>query len=68
MVGDGRLWILDEEWIFIIPKSGQPFLIGEMLQSPHNLLSPPLDSLQQLLIFLEVGSPKLDTGLQMGSY
>jgi len=38
---------------------------GEMLQSPHHPLGPLLDSLQQLLIFLEVGSPEVDTGLQM---
>jgi len=24
----------------------QPFLVGEMLRSPHHLSSPPLDSLQ----------------------
>jgi len=44
----------------------QPFLIGQMLQSPHHPCSPLLDSLQQLLIFLEVGSPELDRVLQMG--
>jgi len=36
-----------------------------MFHSPHHPRSPPLDSLQQLLIFLEVGSPELDTALQM---
>jgi len=36
-----------------------------MLQSPHHPLSPLLDTLQQLLIFLEVGSPELDRVLQM---
>ena len=46
----------------------QPFLTGLMLQSPSHLHSPPLDSLQQLLIFLELGSPELDTVLQMGPH
>jgi len=46
----------------------QPLLIGEMFQSPHHPRSPPLDSLQQLLIFLELGSPALDTALQMGPH
>jgi len=32
-----------------------------MLQSPPHPRSPPLDCLQQLLIFLELGSPELDT-------
>jgi len=39
-----------------------------MLQSPPHPRSPPLDSLQQLLIFLEVGSPELDTVLQVGPH
>jgi len=39
-----------------------------MLQSPHHPCSPLLDTLQQLLIFLEVGSPELDTVLQMGPH
>jgi len=43
----------------------QPFLLGEMLQSPHHLCSPPLDSLQSFLVFLEVGSPELRTILHM---
>ena len=34
---------------------------------PH-ARSPLLDSLQQLLIFLELGSPELDTALQMGPH
>ena len=37
----------------------QPLLVGEMLQSPPHPRSPVLDSLQQLLIFLEQGSPAL---------
>jgi len=40
--------------------------MGEMLQPPPHPRSPALDSLQQLLIFLELGSPALDTALQMG--
>jgi len=39
-----------------------------MLQSPHHPRSRVLDSLQYLLIFLEVGSPELDTVLQMGTH
>ena len=34
--------------------------VGEMLQSPHHPCSPPLDSLQQLFILPELGSPELD--------
>jgi len=37
-----------------------------MFQSPPHPRSPPLDSLQYLLIFLELGSPELNTVLQMG--
>ena len=36
-----------------------------MLQSPHHPHSHLLDTVQQLLIFLELGSPELDTALQM---
>jgi len=39
-----------------------------MLQSPHHPHSPPLDSLQQILIFLELRSPELDRVLQMGPH
>jgi len=44
----------------------QPLLIAEMLQSPPHPRSPALDSLQYLVVFLELGSPELDTALQMG--
>lgn len=37
----------------------------EMLQSPHHFHSTPLDLPQQFLVFLELGSPELDTTLQM---
>ena len=43
----------------------QSLLVGEMLQSPHHSCSPPLDSFQELFIFLELGSPELDRVLQM---
>ena len=44
----------------------QPLFIGETLHSPHHPRSPPLDSLQQLLIFLEVRSPELDDASSVG--
>ncbi|XP_061865970.1 P2X purinoceptor 6 isoform X12 [Colius striatus] len=47
------------------PRVPQPFLIRKMLQSPGHLGSPALASLQQFPVPLELGSPELDTGLQM---
>ena len=43
----------------------QPFLVQEMLQAPHHFCDPLLDSFQQFLVFLELGSPELDTVDQM---
>ncbi|XP_068788224.1 uncharacterized protein [Struthio camelus] len=43
----------------------QSFFIGEMLQPPNHLGSPPLDSLQQCHVPLVLGSPELDTVLQV---
>ncbi|XP_068771621.1 uncharacterized protein [Struthio camelus] len=42
----------------------QSFFRGEMLQSPHHLCSPPLDSLQERHVSLVLGSPELDTVLE----
>ena len=46
------------------PKS-QPFLIQEVLWASIYLHDAPLDSLQQFPVFLELGSPELDTALQL---
>ena len=43
----------------------QPFLIAEMCQSLHHLCGFSLDFLQYVHVSLELGSPHLDTGLQM---
>ena len=43
----------------------QPFFIWEMLLVSNNLCGPTLDSLYKNPIFLELGSPELDTVLQM---
>jgi len=40
----------------------QPFLIGEMLQALYHLCGPLLDSLP---VFFVLGSPELDTVLQV---
>ena len=44
-------------------KFTQPFFIGEMLQALYHLCGPPLDSLQEIPVFLVLGSPELDTVL-----
>ena len=46
----------------------QPVFVGEVLQPPDHLSGPPLDSLQQLPVFLVLGAPDLDTVLQMGPH
>ncbi|PKU43184.1 hypothetical protein llap_6520 [Limosa lapponica baueri] len=43
----------------------QSFLIRERLQPLDHLCSPPLDSFQQFLVFLELGAPEPDRVLQM---
>ncbi|KAJ7401573.1 hypothetical protein BTVI_94439 [Pitangus sulphuratus] len=43
----------------------QPFFVREILQTSTHPYSPSLDPLQQFLVFLELGSPELDTALQM---
>ncbi|XP_068807227.1 lysosomal acid lipase/cholesteryl ester hydrolase isoform X1 [Struthio camelus] len=43
----------------------QPFFRGELLQPSNHLGSPPLDSLQECHVSLVLGSPELDTGLQL---
>ncbi|NXA49220.1 KLH29 protein, partial [Nothocercus julius] len=45
----------------------QPFLTGQMFQAPDHPCSPVLDSLQQLHIPLELGSPELHPVLQVPS-
>ena len=46
----------------------QSFLIGEMSQTLYHLCGPPLDSLQEILVFFVLGSPELDTVLQARPY
>jgi len=43
----------------------QPFLIREVLQALYHFCGPQLDSLQEIPDFLSLGSPELDTVLQM---
>ncbi|XP_048796179.1 uncharacterized protein LOC125691181 isoform X2 [Lagopus muta] len=43
----------------------QPFSIAEMLQAPHHLAGPPLDSSQELPVCFVLGSPELDAVLQV---
>jgi len=50
------------------PQLSQPFLITEVLQLSDHLCGPPLDLLQQLRVLLVLGTPELDTGLQVGSH
>ena len=45
------------------PQLRQPVFIRDVLQSSNHLHGPPLDLLQQLNIFLELGDPGLDTVL-----
>ena len=46
----------------------QPLLIRPVLQSPHQLCCPPLDTLQGLDVFLTVRGPKLGTVLEVGPH
>jgi len=43
----------------------QPFLTGEMLQALHHLCGSLLDPLQEIPIFYVLGSPELNTQLQV---
>jgi len=43
----------------------QPFFIRQMLEAPNHLYGPPLDSLQELHVPLELRSSEVDTELQM---
>ncbi|KAJ7411711.1 hypothetical protein BTVI_48726 [Pitangus sulphuratus] len=45
----------------------QYLLMGEMLQTTHDLCGPPLDPLQYLLVFLVLRTPELDTADQIWS-
>ncbi|XP_032300907.1 transcription factor PU.1 isoform X1 [Coturnix japonica] len=49
------------------PQFLQPVFTGEMLQ-PLDLHGPPLDPLQKLHIFPVLGTPDLDTVLQLGPH
>ncbi|KAK4815067.1 hypothetical protein QYF61_015351 [Mycteria americana] len=46
--------------------NSQPFLIREVLQPSDHFCGPPLDPLQQVCIFLVLGTPELDAVLQYG--
>ena len=46
----------------------QPFLIGEVIQPSDHLCGPPLNSFQELCVFLVLGAPGLDTVLQVGTH
>ena len=46
----------------------QPLFTGEVLQPSDHLCGPPLDPLQQLLIFPVLGTPDLDALLQTGPH
>jgi len=50
------------------PQLSQPVLTGEVLQSLDDLHGPPLDSLEQVHVFLTLGASKLDIGLRVGSH
>jgi len=43
----------------------QPFIIREVLQALYHFCGPQLDSLQEIPDFLSLGSPELDTVLQV---
>ncbi|TRZ24811.1 hypothetical protein HGM15179_002309, partial [Zosterops borbonicus] len=49
------------------PQLSQPFLTGENLGFYDHFCIHPLDLVQQVLVFLMLGIPGLDTILQMGS-
>ena len=44
----------------------QPFHLGEVLQPSDHLSGSPLDSFQELWVFLLLGAPGLDTVLHVG--
>ncbi|KAK4807117.1 hypothetical protein QYF61_018458 [Mycteria americana] len=46
------------------PQLSQPFFTGEVLQPSDHLRGPPLDPLQQVHVFLVLGTPELDAVLQ----
>ncbi|RMC13811.1 hypothetical protein DUI87_08894 [Hirundo rustica rustica] len=49
------------------PQLSQPVFTVKMLQSSYQLCGPPPDLLQQLHVLLMLGTPELDTALQVGS-
>ncbi|KAK4823229.1 hypothetical protein QYF61_027570, partial [Mycteria americana] len=46
------------------PQLSQPFFIGEVFQPSDHFHGPPLDPLQQVHVFLVLGTPELDAVLQ----
>ncbi|XP_040403255.1 probable phospholipid-transporting ATPase IIB isoform X5 [Cygnus olor] len=43
----------------------QPFLIAKMLQAHYHLCGPPLDTFQEIPVLFVLGSPEMDTVLQV---
>jgi len=50
------------------PQFPQPVPVGEVLQPSDHLCGPPLDLLQQLHVLPVLGTPELNTVLQVGSH
>ncbi|PKU45971.1 hypothetical protein llap_3739 [Limosa lapponica baueri] len=50
------------------PQLPQLLLTGPVLQTPHKLCCPSLDTLQHLNVFFVVRGPKLDTVLEVGPH
>lgn len=63
------LFVRDHRFIEEIPQLSLPVFIGEMLQPPDRLCSPPLDSVLPLhILLIMLGAPELNTVLQVGSH
>lgn len=63
------LFVRDNRFVEEIPHLSLPVYIGEMLQPPDHLCSPPLDSVLQLhILLMMLGAPELNTVLQVGSH
>ncbi len=54
--------------IHVEPQLPQPVFIGEVLQPSDHLRGPPVDPLQQLHVFHELGATGLDAALRTGFY
>lgn len=50
------------------PQFSQPFLIGEVLQSPDYFCVPPWDPLKQVHVLLFLGTPELNTIFQVETH